>query len=255
MGDRIVKEIHYALTLSDSISFEEAPAVEEDYPDFKLKLERDTLTATMTTRFTTAQDAKRKVEETLRAWELDYMLANGAKDISFQFKNIVWQAEDEHPSDGKRILHAEVGEFMAIGNTVSFHLTRRTYPAPPRKLAYTPDVKSLAERYLGYLAGTEPLLSMGYFCWTLLKDGENLDTTAGKYSIDKSVLKKLGDLTSNRGNTLTARKFSPGMQDLSPGEEQWVKAAIALLIRRKSEYDFNPGQNFSQITLSSLPAL
>jgi hypothetical protein len=75
------------------------------------------------------------------------------------------------------------------------------------------------------LAGSEPLLSMAYFCLTLLERGDRR-AAAQQFAIDYEVLKKLGELTSTRGDHHTARKASAPLHPLTADEAHWIEATI-----------------------------
>jgi hypothetical protein len=63
----------------------------------------------------------------------------------------------------------------------------------------------------------DPLLGMAYACLTLLEKG-NRKLAAKHYAIHNDVLRKLGELTSTRGDNATARKISDRTTPLSERE-------------------------------------
>jgi hypothetical protein len=113
-----------------------------------------------------------------------------------------------------------------------------------------------------YREGKEPLLSMAYACLSLLEGTTGVkagarDALCKLYSIDRAARDTLGDLVSERGSPQEARKLDVGATKtpLTATEKQWVETAIRALIRRKGEYDFDPGASFPLITLADLPCL
>src|SRR4029077_20727896 len=98
---------------------------------------------------------------------------------------------------------------VATANAAS-HIIRRKYTDPPVGFHLTPDAESILLRFRGYQDGREPLLSMAYFCLTVVLsaagDRNRLRNAAKIFGIKEDVLRKLGDLTSNRGDRTTARK-------------------------------------------------
>jgi len=78
---------------------------------------------------------------------------------------------------------------------------------------------------------------MAYFCLTLLETRSGgRDGAAAMYEVHPEVLRKLGKLTSARGDQATGRKFLAEAQPLQPQEEQWVEDVVRALIRRVGEH-------------------
>ena len=124
-----------------------------------------------------------------------------------------------------------------------------------RRLSFTPDAATVANRYQGYREGREPLLAMAYFCLTVLEAGAGgRREAAATYKIHESVLGKLGELTSERGDPGTARKMkAPAMQPLSGAETVWIQEAIKQIIWRLG--DQRATTELPTITMADLPAL
>lgn len=258
MNDPVVETLEYCLKHSNEISFDNPPKIEEEFRDFKMKLADGLLQIQMKLFFSREVEARTIVEPFLKAWELDNFLKNGYKDFCFEF--ICSKIVDRNPPTVTRskVLIAEVGEFFVFGNKVGFHVTRKSYPTIPKNLLYTPDVESLAARYEGFLNGREPLLSMAYFCLSLLQftSGGRIKA-ANKYNIDKDVLDLLGTLTSEHGDKSESRKLAKNskLKPLTELEQTWIQETIKLIIRRKAEYDFDNYAKFSQINFKSLPSI
>src|SRR5437660_1649547 len=70
-------------------------------------------------------------------------------------------------------------------------------------------------------------------CFTVLKFSSGGRARAGmKYKIEESVLRKLSELSSLRGDTRTARKMAARMRPLSGAETAWIQEAIKQIIWR-----------------------
>jgi hypothetical protein len=53
--------------------------------------------------------------------------------------------------------------------------------------------------------------------------------TACALNVDVAVLEKLGELTTERGDAMTARKYAPRvppLRPLTPEEADWIRAAL-----------------------------
>ncbi|MBI4643263.1 MAG: hypothetical protein HY743_05935 [Deltaproteobacteria bacterium] len=130
------------------------------------------------------------------------------------------------------------------------------YPNPPNFFKISPDALTLWQRYEGYLNNREPLQSMGYFCFSLLKfRAGGLKNAEKMYRINFEVLKKLSELTSTKGDEKTARKFESviSLGPLSAVENEWIKTAVRIIIRRVGEIDNAP--SLPIITMNDLPKL
>ena len=129
-----------------------------------------------------------------------------------------------------------------------------TYPEPPGDFRITPDVETLWNRYDGYREGPEPLLTMGYFCFTVLVTfAGGRAKAAAKYKIEEAVLRKLGQLTSIRGDPRTARKMTTRMQPLSSNEDAWIQETIKQIIWRLG--DQRSPATLPTITMAAQPRL
>jgi hypothetical protein len=131
---------------------------------------------------------------------------------------------------------------------------RREYPAPPQRFALSPDVTALLARYQGYKRGEEPLLAMAYYCLTVA-EGRAVSRVqaAQRLVIAPEVLRKIGELTSTRGDERSARKHRYSQQPLSKPESRWLETAIRKLIRQIAHVD--AGGNPTQLDMASLPDL
>ena len=134
---------------------------------------------------------------------------------------------------------------MLASSDVHLKVTRSQYPPPPVAFHVTPEVEVLWDRFNRYIEQKEPLLSMAYFCLTLLERGDR-KAAAQAYNIDYSLLRKLGELTSTRGDNATARKATVTKQ-LSGDEKSWIEQAIKSIIRHIAE------GRATKLLLSSLP--
>jgi len=140
--------------------------------------------------------------------------------------------------------------------TLTVTISRRSYPQPPRAFRVTTEVEIAFRRWRAYLAGSEPLQGMAYFVLTLLESqaGSRRDAAA-VFGVDPTILSKVGELSSTRGNAATARKIGRVMQlnDLSGPEKTWLEEAIRRLIRRLGERASGAAQ--TPVTLKDLPLL
>jgi hypothetical protein len=261
MRDPHVKSLQYRLKTSEAISFRSPPPLEEHTGAFRARLEDEVLTLEMKEYHPTEESARSRVEPYLKAWELDTNLRDGPGTIRFEFEksNII---DRNPPRSGETILTANPGTITLCGGSVRFHVVRKAYPSPPSRFVVTPDVEMMWARYLGYRNGKEPLLSMAYFCLSLLEGTTGSSKSprkavCQKYNIDQTVRKKLGDLVSEKGDPGEARKFNSGATrtPLTQKEKDWVDEVIKAIIRRKAEYDADPTTPLPKIAVGDFVTL
>lgn len=260
MNDPHVESLTYRLTVGPSIRFNNPPALEREYNAFRLRLDAGTLIAMMKDHFATADEARLVVDPVLRSWEIDTNLTNGPNHISFSFDKAEVIDRSPPPPGTPHVIVCSGG--VGIGGSATVVMVRPKYPEPPSRFAATEDVQAIWFRYMQYIEGKEPLLSMAYAVLSLLegttgqKQGARVAVCA-KYNIDQTVRDKLGDLVSEKGSPKEARKLDHGAtrQPLTHAERSWVVAVVKALIRRKGEYDADPSAALTPITLSDFPAI
>ena len=257
MNDPFVETLNYILKTSDEILYDNPPILEEEFNSFKIRLENESLNVEMKNNCATEDQARSFVDPYLKAWELDYILTYGQKEFWFEFNKSTIIDRAPKCLDGSATAYTNTAHICITSFSPKVHVTRNQYPLPPKKLKYSPDVESLSIRYNSFLNGKEPLLSMAYFCYTLITSIKSPKVASKIYAIHYSVLKKLSELTSVRGNKLEARKFTntSSFEPLTMPEQNWIIETIKLLIRRKAEYDFDPEGTFQEITMGELPAI
>lgn len=259
--DLHVVSLRYVLRSTDGVTYISPPPVEFETPEVRFKLAEGKLVCEMKTHFQTAEAARAVVEPILAAWEVTADLRRSPDELRFKFDGA--EIIDRSPPPPGAIRgHAHMFEHadtLSATGTVSLHMSRPYYPEPPGTFRLSPDAESLYLRYQGYLAGREPLPGMAYFCLTVLEASAGCKRgrrafAAKAYRIDKEVLDKMGELTSCRGDRLTARKATAGpVQPLTGPENTWLDAAVTTLILRLG--DTRDETVLPLITLSDLPSL
>ena len=253
MSDPHVVALIYRIEHGDSIDYSQAKPLVVDEPQFRLGVEDLRARFELKAHYPTAEQARAVVADYIRVWEFDATLKRGNPDsfiLRFEKAEIV----DRNPSPGTVRLS---GCGVAVFVTESAKLTVSTpnYPSPPSDLAINPDAETMYGRYMGYRQKREPLPGMAYFCLTVLEAGAGgRKAAAAKYGIDISVLKKIGDLTANRGGA-QARKAGGVATELSLQEHRFLDRAVKAIVRRVAERAHAPTGALPTISLSELPSL
>jgi hypothetical protein len=257
MNDPHVERLHYTLRTAEHVSFNYTPPVDRDTPSYRIRLEGGKLTAEMKDHHATTESAVRAVDPFLRAWVIDTSLRLGKDSIWFEFAKADIIDRNPPPPDVVRYVTA-----VAVSHSTSVLIARGkvvhgSYPSPPPRFKATPDVETMWFRYQVFLDGKEPLLSMAYAVLTLLEGstGAKKDVhqaLCDTYKIDRDVRKKLGDIVSQRGDAMEARKLggTASKTPLTTPEKTWVEEVIKALIRRKAEYDAEPSAPLTPIRMA-----
>jgi hypothetical protein len=266
MNDPHVERLRYQLKVNSGycpVQFESPPPLFKEYDAFSIRLENEKLTVEMKEHYATVESAKNKVDEFLRDW-LNWARFNFEWDLLY-FKYEHAEVIDRNPPPtvpGQCTfdLHATAPMPICQGTASTGPLKVNKYPVPPTRFKATPDVETMWFRYQQHLQDKETYQSLGYFCLSLIQWRANGRAVAAcMYNIDRDVLDKLGELTSERGTLRDARKLDSSsiLVPLTGVESGWIREAVKMLIRRKGEYDFDPatGNSLHQITMNDLPKL
>jgi hypothetical protein len=231
--------------------FDNPPPLQWQTPAFEANLSNALLRAEMRAHFTTVEQARAAVEPFLQTWEIDIALTYGKREMTFAFKQS--HLVDRNPPPPSSTITATL-TITGHAPVLAIQVIRKTYPGVPTNFSATPDVVSLWTRFEGFKNGREPLASMAYFCFTLIRDRYgSVDAASKALGIDRAVLKKLSELSTNRGDVSTARKMTPNLTPLTNAETQWMDAGIRALIRRVGEVA--SGYSPLPLTMKQLPQL
>ena len=203
-----------------------------------------TLTLRPLVHFATEDDARATADQFVRAWQIDAGLQHGRDDFRLTFAGI--QIQDRAAAVGTASLHSSSEQH--IRGTAHLKVVHTTYSQPPASFKVTPEVNDLWERYNRYVERREPLLSMAYSSLTILVRGDRKDAVR-RYNIQFAVLSKLGELTSERGDALRARKAVGAGTPLTGPETAWIEAALKAIIRHLAE------RRSAQLTMADLPTI
>jgi len=255
MADLHVVSLRYALRPNEHVSFTNPLPMEFETDDARFRLAEGTLTCEMKTHFADPAEARRAVEPAIRAWEIDadLRLYQGILKFGFDGADVI---DRTPPPTG--VVHGTAymvgsGLVTATG-TASVRIGYVAYPAPPPPtFRLNPDAESVLARYQGYRDGREPLQSMAFFCLTLviLRAGRSQRAASAAYRIELPTLRKMGELSSTRGDAMNARK-ADAAKPLS-AEHAWLEAAVKMLIWRLG--DTRNAVALPMITMADLPKL
>jgi|GEM_PF-661738 len=267
-----VKRLRYKMESYNNIVYkDDCDPIYYETEIYKVSLENKILVCDFKVYYSSIEDAREEIEKLLRSWEIDAGLIHGAGALKFKFldadiidRDITDRdVNEENILDGdildKKVINKRsitVNASVTLNASVSIRVIKGKYPDVPVSFQTNPYVEIAWMRYVKYLEGKEPLLSMAYFIYSLLQGlSGGTHYIREKYKISKKVIDKLAVLISERGDYYTARKgkklkFIPLQND----EIQWIEACIKMIIRRLGEYEKNPN-DLVFITMDSLPKL
>jgi hypothetical protein len=251
MNDPHVVAVRYRLELDEWVRYDPPNSVLAfKRGDFDVTLAGQRVTLVPNVHFATREAARAAAESIIRAWELEASLELRVTGLRMVYERT--EIVDRLPTPGVVDVSAETtggGTICATGGVV-----RRVNdypPAPHPDFLMTPDVETLWRRYIGFREGREPLPSMAYFCSTVLLAGKDRRAAARRLNVDERVLSKLGELSSTRGDLLSARKADALPMAIT--EAEWLDTAVRKLILQLARSAMGPPT--TRLSMADLPTL
>jgi len=251
MNDPHVVALFYTIEHDKSVNYEKAKPLVYDEPEFRIKIKDKEVCFELKEHYATESEARQSIDKYICIWELDAGLKHGHDYFELKFDRA--KIVDRNPTPGE----IEVSATFTTGiPTASFTLTvaPANYPSPPSGLSINPDIQTMYDRYMNYRRSHEPLVSMAYFCLTVLESTAKTRKRAAQYyKIGSRVLNKIGELSTKKGGPLEARKREGVDDDLTEQERSFLQEAVKKMIYRMAEKINDPAKSLSQITLNDLP--
>jgi len=256
MRDPRVQKIHYRVSSEGAVKYNNPSAISFSNHLGSFDLSNGELQIVPAEHFPDEYSARQVLEPFLRSWEIEADITSSVGTIRFAFKNSEVVDRNPPPPGSPHVVDTRgVAAGLSSANA-SIESIRNTYPEPPMEFRATPEVQLAYRRWLDYRQGKEPLLSMAYFVLTLLEtDAGGRQQAANSFQIDIDILRKIGELSSNRGDETTARKVKKGiqLQNLAGPERHWLEVVIPLVIHRLGERA--TGAPLPKISMGDLPQL
>ena len=230
---------------------------EED--KFTITIEQKEVRFRLKEHHSTEESALQVVEQYVHRWEFSAGLARGPG--AFRLKYREPEIVDLEPTPGVVEIGGISRHAIRAGGEIS--ITYSEYPPPPVEICVSPNVQSMYDRFMKYHDRMEPLPSVAYFCVTVLdQESARLSGKGGKGSekqtaqtcgISRKVLRKIRDLSTNKGGAAAARKASGLQLELTDQEVRFLKKAIRRIILRAAEVAHSTGTTRDTLTLADLP--
>jgi hypothetical protein len=224
--------------------------VEVTNEDATFRLAEGLLTVRLHSPTPTIRRARDLVEPLLRAWEFEGDVRGMPRCFRFAFQRAFLgnSAPDEalNPPEALQYERTETGPLV---------IALRVYPEAP-SILLSPEMEAIWKRYKrASLDIGEPLASCAYFALTVLERsaGGRMEA-ARRFAIEPSVLRKLGELTTLRGDLTTARKaLEPSAMPLSRSERNWIDHVVRYALIHMGMV--NAGTSPILLKMADLPAI
>ena len=256
MNDPHVVALNYKIEHHSSVDYDKACPLDHSEDAFKIHVERNNVRFAMKRHYATKSEALEAVEGYIHAWEHLAALQYGPNEFKLVFDGA--EIEDRDPTPGVVYASAKPIRVKVSVSEPTGHVSRGAYPRPPStRMEFSPDVKLMFDRYVGYRARRGYLADMANFCLTILEKSvhakkESRKAAANHYGIEFKVLKEIGRLCAFKGGA-EARKAQGIDQDLSGQERQFLEEAVKAIIRRAAEVAADPNGSRDTIMLSDFP--
>ena len=253
MNDPHVVALHYRIEHGPNvIDWSRADPLDKEEPGFRVQAENGRVRFKLREHYPSEEAARFAVEaDYIPNWEFVVGLERGPNAFALRFDRSEIVDRNPPPGTAPVKFHSRTGT-----PTVSVTLAPPTPPVfpdpPPTAIKRSPHVDSMYQHYLRHLGGGEPLPAMAYFCLTKLEQmAGSRDAAAVRFSISKKVLRRIAELSTNKGGA-NARKAAGHAAPHAPEEERFLRSAIKTLIRRAAEVEYGPDPRRRKITLADI---
>lgn len=252
MQDPHVEAVYFSVGSAKDISYESPEPLDFSNHLGLFSLADGFLKVIPVEDFCSGLEASQAIDGFLRSWEIEADLKQNLGMIRFSYSHADVIDRNPSPPGASHVVEGAFASAVAIADSVTCHITARRYPSPPDCFSATEYAQHAYRRWIGYRSGREPLQAMAYFIITLMESLAGSRRLACElFKIDMAVRKRMGDLCSERGSALTARKVeSTDFDDLSHVETDWLERAAKRLVFRLGEHA--SGQPMEQITLGNV---
>jgi len=224
------KFLKYKLVPIKDVEFIECPQYEFEDCNFTYILFSD-LSLLCKPKVDIVEELKARIiiEKMLKSWEIESGLKYGKKIMEFLHESTE-MTEYNEPEDSMRS-DINIKTKLTVCAEVSKRISR--FPEKNNSFDSNPDMEIMWKRFEIYKDGREPLLSMAYFCLSYLEGiCGSRGTIVKTYKIERKILDKLGDVSSECGSKLQARKGKDNnFINLDSDTISWVEKCILEIIK------------------------
>lgn len=252
MRDPHVEAVYFSVGSAEDISYENPEPLDFSNHLGLFSLADGLLKVIPVEDFCNGLEASQAIDGFLRSWEIEADLKQNLGMIRFSYSHADVIDRNPPPPGASHVVEGAFASAVAIADCLSIQLTTRRYPPPPGRFSASEFAKYAHRRWIGFRRGHEPLQAMAYFILTLLeRQAGNRTEACILFKIDRAVLNRVGDLCTERGSPLTARKArSTDFDELTHIEIDWLERSVKRLIFRLGEHA--SGQPLEQLMLENV---
>lgn len=251
-----IESLLYKLKMTDRYSFVSPPVQSFELNEIVFTLDNGILSAKLKNPTDTLDEARCLVDSVLKSWEALANIELPKSNLSFDIYDAKTINNNPNPDPNVHEGAGFIFSKVELHGTATAHAELKEYPTPPISFITDDFVDALSYSYSQFFEGKDKLLSMGYFCFTLLSARfGGVQNLKKELKISSKVVTKLSTLTSTKGDFKQARKVTAlSLNPITQQEEHWICECIKTMTIRLGEY--NSGQReFEMITMESLPRL
>lgn len=256
MNDPHVEALFYKIEHADSVDYSGSQPVDQEADEFRVKIEDDQVCFELKKHYPTVNSAKDVVDRYARVWELEVLLRDPYQEFKLRYSHP--KVVDRRPVPGQ--ITVDAGHVSWSFNMPEPTVTvGKPYPQPPPELTLDPyddDVDTLAYRWNEYIHGRRDLITVAYFCLTVLEKRaggrkEKRKKAANVFGISFDDLDSVGEITGTKGGKSFARKTDAVKNELSDKEKRFLERAVCLMIRRLSENALDPTKSLDKVRVAN----
>lgn len=264
MNDPHVAALHYWVEHDESVSYDNAEALNYEDELVEVRLEKGELTLRPKEHYASAHEARGAFEGFIRNWEFKSAVEAGSRQFELRYLDAdVIDRNPDPPPPGVVTGSARPVRFRIDVSKARGTVGKPNYPSPPGRLeldSSNPAALAMLSRLDRYHQGRETLAAMSYFCITAMWDSAKAATRTtnakeavrGYYAITPNLQGKVADLSTNKGGS-EARKSDGLQQEFTDEERRFLLAAIQAFTRRVAERAANPSASLKMLTLADMP--
>ena len=220
MADMHVESLRYRLEVDESYGrFENPTPLEHETDAYRMRLEDGVLTVEMKEHHATVESARCRVEDDLKAWELDAALSRDHAWLKFIHDAAGARIVDRQPpvaGSAGAISGLELRDVVVMGLARCAPPVFQEYPLPPAAFAASTELEIMVNRFTKAIFDDSQMLPFGYVFLSLLEGstdrampGSTRKKAARQFRIEEKVLGTLGEFTSRRGSPAEAESWMP----------------------------------------------
>jgi hypothetical protein len=246
--------LEYAFIPGEGADFSKSlPVIAYYYEDlgFSVSIVNNTVNFQFVKDVFDVSEAREIAGEFIEEWKIVDGINRNPGDFNLKF------VQARLASDSGQV--ESIGEVLCLVDAYASHVERSQYPDFPRNFKADQHVKSMYWQYAGARLNRIWVIHSAFFCLSLFEAVASGSVRKHKivdqhFNFSHEILDKIGDFTG-RGGRFARKAHGHREAELTPKEEEWLFAAMRLMIRRAGERAALGSPPPERITIDHLPKL